>query len=212
MLSACFAIPSISRMTASLNHHTIMAQAARALKIFLRQPFTQSSKSDVARIQSVMDAIKSSDGKPYKLDFLTAPIAESEDSFKIAFETSQRKSFTPFNFRNHRLGLLKEADAFIIIKTSLSESTAFEVAYNIFGGRNVPMLFAIHESSFPIKTTLLRELDDLASHVEYVTFKNGEELQGPVQSFLKRVDEIKKAKSSTLEKPTSSPRPTVVHV
>lgn len=187
-----------------------MAQVARALKIFLRQPFTQSSKSDVARIQSVMDAIKQSDGKPYKLDFLTTPVAESEDSFKIAFETAQRKKFTPFNFRNYRLGLLKEADAFIIIKTSLSESTAFEVAYNIFGGRNVPMLFAIHESSFPIKTTLLRELDDLASHVEYVTFKSGEDLQGPVQAFLKRVAEIKKSKSSTLEKTNPSQRPPMV--
>jgi carbamoyl-phosphate synthase large subunit len=189
-----------------------MAQAARALKIFLRQPFTQSSKSDVARIQSVMDVIKRSDGKPYKLDFLTTPIAESEDSFKIAFETTQRKAFTPFNFRNHRLGLLKEADAFIIIKTSLSESTAFEVSYNIFGGRNVPMLFAIHESSFPIKTTLLRELDDLASHVEYVTFKNGEDLQAPIQSFLKRVAEIKSAKSSVSEKPSSSQRPPMLPV
>jgi hypothetical protein len=76
----------------------------------------------------------------------------------------------------------------------------------------VPMLFAIHESSFPIKTTLLRELDDLASHVEYVTFKNGEDLQAPIQSFLKRVAEIKSAKSSVSEKPSSSQRPPMLPV
>jgi len=169
-----------------------MSQVSRALKIFIRQPFTQSSKHDVARIQSVMDVIKAADGKPSKLEFLTPPIAESEESFKKAFENSQNKPFTPLNFRKHRLGLLNQADAFIIIKTSLSESTAFEVSYNIFGGRNIPMLFAIHESSYPIKTTLLRELNDLASHVEYVVFKNGEDLTAPVQSFLKRVTELKK--------------------
>jgi len=58
------------------------------------------------------------------------------------------------------LDLLDRADLMIVIRTGLSESTAFEVAYNIFGSKGVPVFFAIWDQA-TIKTTLLRDLDEL---------------------------------------------------
>ena len=63
------------------------------------------------------------------------------------------QEFSAKNFRKYRLELLNKADLMIIIRTSLSESSAFELAYNIYEGRKSPVFFAIHESA-PIKTTL----------------------------------------------------------
>ena len=70
----------------------------------------------------------------------------------------------------------------IVIRTGLSESGAFEIAYNIFGGRQVPIFFAVWEQA-PIKTTLLRELEDLVD-VRYVTFDRPEDLRVPLMQFL----------------------------
>ena len=69
----------------------------------------------------------------------------------------------------------------LIIRTGLSESGAFEIAYNVTG-RRIPMFFAIwHEAS--IKTTLLQELEDRCE-VEYHTFEAADELQEPLRVFL----------------------------
>jgi carbamoyl-phosphate synthase large subunit len=70
----------------------------------------------------------------------------------------------------------------IVIRTGLSESGAFEVAYNIFGGKRVPIFFAVWDQA-PIKTTLLRDLDELVP-VRYVTFSSPEELRQPLLDFL----------------------------
>jgi carbamoyl-phosphate synthase large subunit len=70
----------------------------------------------------------------------------------------------------------------IVIRTGLSESTAFEVAYNIFGGGGVPIFFAIWDQA-PIKTTLLRNLGNIVP-VRYVTFSKPEELKEPFMDFL----------------------------
>ena len=80
---------------------------------------------------------------------------------------------------------MHEADAMMIVRTSLSESGAFEVAYNIFGGRRIPMFFAIWRQA-PIKTTLLRDLDEFGC-VTYVTFDNPEELRRPLNKFMEMV-------------------------
>jgi carbamoyl-phosphate synthase large subunit len=90
--------------------------------------------------------------------------------------------FTPSSFREIRLDLLNQADVMMVIRTGLSESGAFEVAYNIFGGKNIPVFFAIWDQA-PIKTTLLRDLDELVS-VRYVTFSSPEELKQPLLDFL----------------------------
>ena len=83
-----------------------------------------------------------------------------------------------------RLRLLDSSDAMILIRTSLSESGAFEAAYNVFGGPQVPMFFAVWKNA-PIKTTLLRDMDELCP-AEYVTFDQPEELRDRLAAFLRR--------------------------
>ena len=83
------------------------------------------------------------------------------------------------------MDLLDRADLMIVIRTGLSESTAFEVAYNIFGGKGVPVFFAIWDQA-PIRTTLLRDLDELVP-VQYATFSKPEELKESLLSFISNV-------------------------
>ncbi|MNU00311.1 hypothetical protein D3C72_2434040 [compost metagenome] len=63
----------------------------------------------------------------------------------------------------------------------MSESSAFELAYHIFQGRRTPVLFLVWKGA-PIKTTLLRELDDLCD-VTYIEFDEVEELRGGLHRF-----------------------------
>jgi hypothetical protein len=79
--------------------------------------------------------------------------------------------------------LLNRTDAIIVMRTGLSESGAFELAYNIFGGAAAPIFFAIWEQA-PLKTTLLRALPDFVP-VRYVTFGQPEELRRPLLEFLR---------------------------
>ena len=159
-----------------------------SINIFVRQPFTQSSKEDCYRIQSVMDVL--SDLKQdLPLSFLTPLKAQSQDSFKQFFEQDQKKEFTPKNFRDYRLSLIDRADAFVVIRTSLSESGAFELAYNIFKANKSPVFFAIWEQ-FPIKTTLLRDLDNLCD-VTYKTFSQATDLKASLQEFFHKCISLK---------------------
>ena len=78
----------------------------------------------------------------------------------------------------------------IILRTSLSESTVFEVAYNILKGPNIPIFFAI-DSSAPIKTTLLKDLDGfMGAKVKYKIIKNGIENIYKDTDFIKFIEEI----------------------
>jgi hypothetical protein len=79
------------------------------------------------------------------------------------------------------LHLIDQADAIVVIRTGLSESTAFEIAYSIFGGPAIPIFFAVWDQA-PIKTTLLRDLNEILP-VRYVTFSNAEELTKPLLDF-----------------------------
>jgi carbamoyl-phosphate synthase large subunit len=77
---------------------------------------------------------------------------------------------------------MRQADGIIVIRTALSESTAFEISYNIFGGSRVPIFFAVSDKS-PIKTTLLKDLDDYIE-VKYHTFTDPNELLIPLGDFV----------------------------
>jgi hypothetical protein len=45
------------------------------------------------------------------------------------------------NFRRYRLSQLRRADAFLYVRTAMSESGAFEVSYNVFAEPRAPMFF-----------------------------------------------------------------------
>ena len=158
------------------------------INVFVRQPFTQSSNEDRSRIQSVMDGLFDLK-RDLPLRFLTPLKAQSQDSFKQFFEQDQKKEFTPKNFRDYRLSLIGQADAFIVIRTALSESGAFELAYNIFKANKAPVFFAVWEQA-PIKTTLLRDLSDLCD-VSYETFSQPIDLKASLQHFFHKCISLK---------------------
>ena len=149
----------------------------RLTKLFVRQPFTQSGQEQKQLVQSVLDLLVT-----FPVQILTGAKAEDADSFKQAFEHRSGLPFTPKNFRTERLGLLKQADKMVVIRAEMSESGAFEIAYNIASGLKLPIFFAIWKP-FPIKTTLLRDLDDLCP-VTYAQFDQAEELKASLSDFL----------------------------
>ncbi|HEY0393887.1 MAG TPA: hypothetical protein VGD01_05285 [Candidatus Elarobacter sp.] len=157
-----------------------------AISVFVRQPLTQTGEREARVVQAALDGIGGlvGDGR-YALDFLTGTKAHDNDSFRQAFATEAGGSFAPRRFRDSRLALLSRADVMLVIRTGLSESGAFEVAYNIFGGRRIPILFAVWDEA-EIKTTLLRDLDDLAK-VRYVRFSDPATV---AEEFARFVDEV----------------------
>ena len=155
------------------------------LNILIRQPLTQSSELEASIVSECISEIERIDGHFAKFTLLDGSAAQSNASFRESFEQQTGAPFTPRNFRKYRLSLMRNADAFINIRTAMSESTAFEVAYNIFGGENIPMLFAVWRHA-PIKTTLIRELHDLG-HVTYVEFDKPRDLRRPLWNFLESV-------------------------
>jgi carbamoyl-phosphate synthase large subunit len=151
------------------------------ISLFIRQPLTETSEREAVIIQGVLDVLHRIDGTPYEFQFLTGHQAQNSRTFRRLFEKETGQQFTPENFRRGRLELIDQADAIIVIRTGLSESTAFEVAYNIFGGPRVPMFFAIWDRA-PIKTTLLQDLNEIVP-VRYITFSDPEELSEPLLDF-----------------------------
>ena len=163
-------------------HYLSRVSRQRRLKLFIRQPLTETSEREGAIIQGVLDVFHQIDGTPYKLQFLTGHQAQNSRTFRAQFERETGQKFTPKNFRRTRLKLIDQADAIVVIRTGLSESTAFELAYSIFGGPGVPIFFAIWNQA-PIKTTLLRDLNEIVP-IRYVTFCKPEELTEPLLDFL----------------------------
>ncbi len=157
---------------------------ATPLKLFIRQPFTESDRRQQRLIAEVLEVIDSANGAPHPFDYLTGKRAESAETFKKSFERDQHLPFTPKNFRDHRLGLLQRADAMVVIRVGMSESGAFELGYHVFKGRRTPVLFLVWRQA-PIKTTLLRELEDLCD-VTYVEFDQVDELRAGVHRFFNR--------------------------
>jgi hypothetical protein len=155
---------------------------AGSLRVFIRQPYAQTGGRERAVIQGVIDLLRELDGQPHRVQLLTGERAESNQTFRTRFELDTGRPFTPQNVRAARLGLLNQAEAMVVIRTGVTESGAFEVAYNIFGGRKAPIFFAIwKEVSFD--TTLLRDLNELVP-TRYVTFADPIELREPLLDFL----------------------------
>jgi carbamoyl-phosphate synthase large subunit len=152
------------------------------LRLFVRQPFTETSPREQAVVQRFLDMLQRLDRPDRPVRILTGTRAQSESTFRQSFERSTGRPFTPRNFRSYRLGLLRQADAMIILRTGLSESTAFELAHNIFEGPRVPVWMAIATGA-PVKTTLLRDLDDLCE-ISYHPFDDVTLLEEPLAAFV----------------------------
>jgi len=175
LAAAAFKVPERRR---SARQRSVGVQP---LKLFIRQPFTESDASQQRMIADILSLIDSANGIPYPFKYLTGTEAESADTFRASFERNHRQPFTPQNFRRHRLALLDQADVMINIRVGMSESSAFELAYHVFNGRRTPILFLVWKGA-PIKTTLLRELDDMVD-VTYIEFDEVEELRGAIHRF-----------------------------
>ena len=130
----------------------------RIIKLFIRQGFTESNGDVQLKLQSALDRVANYSTSKTAFTLMTGNHAETKDTFKIKFTKNHGKAFTHNNFREYRMGTLNESDAMIIFRTGMSESTVFEVAYNIFKGKKVPIFYAI-EPGCEMKTTLLRELN-----------------------------------------------------
>jgi len=132
-------------------------------------------------IADILVLIDSANGAPYRFRYLTGIQAESAATFKQSFERETGKPFTPHHFRDHRLALLAQADVFVNIRVGMSESSAFELGYHVFKGTNAPILFLVWKHA-PIRTTLLRELEDL-NDVTYLEFDKVDDLRRGIHAF-----------------------------
>lgn len=156
------------------------------MKLFIRQSFTQADGSQSKLVQKVLNAIK----KEYRhVEFLTGSTALCSESFRDHFEDSAGVEFTPTAFREYRLDLIDQCDAIVVIRTSMSESGAFELSYNFHNKNPKPVFYALWKKA-PIKTTLLRELD---SHypVVYCEFEQAEEIINRFREFTAQYNLLK---------------------
>ena len=141
----------------------------------IRQPLTQSGDESKKIVEGVLQIVDEIGRNGVRFEYLTGNTPLSDETFRENFEQSQGLVFNPVNFRRYRLGQLRRADAFLYVRTALSESGAFEVCYNVFAEPRAPMFFAVWKHA-PIKTTLLRELDEVCD-VTYREFDDPEELR-----------------------------------
>jgi carbamoyl-phosphate synthase large subunit len=161
------------------------AQLLSPLKLFIRQPLTQSGDESMKIVERVLQIVEDIGSNGVRFEYLTGNIALSDETFQENFEQSQGLPFNPANFRRYRLNQLRRADAFLYVRTAMSESGAFEVSYNIFAEPRAPMFFAVWKHA-PIKTTLLRDLEEVCD-VTYREFEDPEELRSDLQHFFGRI-------------------------
>jgi carbamoyl-phosphate synthase large subunit len=161
------------------------AQLLSPLKLFIRQPLTQSGDESMKIVEHVLQIVEEIGSDGLRLEYLTGKTALSDQTFRESFEQRQGLPFNPVNFRRYRLSQLRRADAFLYVRTAMSESGAFEVSYNVFAEPRAPMFFAVWKHA-PIKTTLLRELEEVCD-VTYREFEDPEELRGDLQHFFHRI-------------------------
>jgi carbamoyl-phosphate synthase large subunit len=155
------------------------------LRLFIRQPLTQSGDESKNIVEGVLQIVDQIDGNGMRVEYLTGNTPLSDETFRENFEQSQGLPFNPVNFRRYRLSQLRRADAFLYVRTAMSESGAFEVSYNVFAEPHAPMFFAVWKHA-PIKTTLLRELEEVCD-VTYREFEDPGELRGDLQHFFRRI-------------------------
>lgn len=150
------------------------------MKLFIRQSFTQADKYQSCIIQDVLNLIEE---RFPEVCFLTGGNAASSHSFIKNFEMTTGLAFSPKVFRNYRLNLINECEAMVFIRTSMSESGAFELSYNLHTPHPKPVFYA-HWKLAPIKTTLLRELDK-DFPVTYCEFVDGKDIDKDFSAFVK---------------------------
>ncbi|HEY8976576.1 MAG TPA: hypothetical protein VIN75_20345 [Burkholderiaceae bacterium] len=155
--------------------------ASGGLRLFVRQPFTESGETQQGVVASVLERIRALDGRPHAFEYLTGCRAESADTFRASFERETGHAFSPETFRAHRLRQLDRAGVFVNIRAGMSESSAFELSYHVFRGACTPILFLVWKRA-PIKTTLLKDLGSLCD-VTYLEFDDPAELDGPLADF-----------------------------
>jgi len=155
------------------------------VSVFLRQPLTRADAHDALLVDAVLRILARAGAT-----VITGTEAQTAETFRWSFEESTGESFSPAAFRDRRLALLASSQAMVIVRTELSESGAFEIAYNC-AVHQQPMFFAVHQSA-PIKTTLLRDLSVLCPTV-YVEFEDPAELVEPLNTFL---DGIRSARAA----------------
>ncbi|HEY2928286.1 hypothetical protein [Piscinibacter sp.] len=160
------------------------AQRTAPLKLFIRQPFTESDQAQQGLIAAVLAQIDRHNGDPYSFRYLTGRKAESADTFRASFEAESGQPFVPQAFRAYRLNLLAQAEAFINIRVGMSESSAFELCFHIFKGACTPVLFLVWKHA-PIKTTLLKDLGNLCD-VTYLEFEHADDLRPGIDDFFRR--------------------------
>jgi carbamoyl-phosphate synthase large subunit len=166
------------------------------LKLFIRQPLTQSGDESKKIVEGVLQIVDEIGRNGVRFEYLTGNTPLSDQTFRENFEQSQRLPFNPVNFRRYRLGQLRRADAFLYVRTALSESGAFEVCYNVFAEPRAPMFFAVWKHA-PIKTTLLRELEEVCD----VTYREFEDRTARhLQQFFRRIAET--TTSAAISPPT----------
>jgi len=161
------------------------AQPDSRLKLFIRQPLTESGDESKIIVDGVLKIVNEIGRDVVPFEYLTGNAAQSDRTFREHFERSQGLPFNAVNFRHYRLNQLRRADAFLYIRTAMSESGAFEIAYNVFAEPRAPIFFAVWKHC-PIKTTLLRDLQE-ACDVTYREFEDAEELRGDLEHFFQRV-------------------------
>jgi carbamoyl-phosphate synthase large subunit len=164
------------------------AQPHRPLKLFIRQPLTQSGDESKKIVHDVLQIVDEIDMNGVRFEYLTGNTPLSDQTFRQNFEQNQGLTFNPVNFRRYRLSQLRRADAFLYIRTAMSESGAFEISYNVFAEPRAPMFFAVWKHA-TIKTTLLRELEEVCD-VTYREFEDPEELRGDLQHFFRRIAKL----------------------
>src|SRR5262249_5629940 len=155
------------------------------LRLFIRQPLTQSDEAGKKIVEGVLRIVEDIGNTGVRFEYLTGNTPLSDQTFRENFEQSQGLTFNPANFRRYRLSQLRRADAFLYVRTAMSESGAFEVSYNVFAEPRAPMFFAVWKHA-PIKTTLLRDLEEVCD-VVYREFEDPEELRGDLQRFFRRI-------------------------
>ncbi|MBL1276200.1 MAG: hypothetical protein COB30_008935 [Ectothiorhodospiraceae bacterium] len=159
------------------------------IKLLIRQSYTEAGDKEMNVIQGILDLLKKMDGEEYGIELIAGAKAYNKDNFKQAYEEETGNPFTPVNFRKTRFNLIEESDAIVVIRTGMSESTAFELCYNIQLDNPVPMFFAVMDER-EIRTTLLQDLEDIAD-VEYHSFTEPASLNNALGSFLTRVADNK---------------------
>ena len=181
------------------------AAQRRPLRLFIRQPLTQSGDDSKRVVEGVLQIVEEIGRNGLRFDYLTGKTPLSNQTFREVFEQNQGLPFNPVNFRRFRLEQLRRADAFLYIRTAMSESGAFEIACNVLAEPSVPMFFAVWKQA-PIKTTLLRELDEL-SDVTYREFEHPEELREDLERFFHSVAETARVASRADVQADEAPLP-----